>query len=100
MYLAKKNNNLNLPIYLSLFKKLAKGEALESKEEINKVLVEIKHISEGETDIFSARNDYYYLVSFLLSHGSQFLEKLDEKSIDATTYQEIAKLLDEGNVPA
>lgn len=100
MYLAKKTINSNLPIYLALFKRLATGVTLDTQEEINEVIKVTKHISLGESDIYSARNDYFYLVSYLLSNGKDFLKKLDEESIDQNTYSEIAKILAKGNVPA
>lgn len=99
MYLAKKNDNGNLPIYVSLFKRLAYGHEVESKSEIIDVLKETKRISTGEKDIYSARNDYYYLVSYLLSYGKEFLKDLDEENIDSSTFQEIVEILNGETAP-
>lgn len=100
MYLAKKNDNGNLPMYKSLFQRLADGETVESLSEIEAVLIDTKHIAAGEKDIYSARNDYFYLVSYLLSNGKEFLKNLDESSIGNSTYRQIADLLNKETNPA
>ncbi len=93
MYLAKQNENTNLSIYVSLFKRLVNGTETTYVDEVKEVIIDAKHISEGSKDIFSARNDYFQLVSFLLSNGKGFLESLDENSIDNSTYQSIIDIL-------
>lgn len=93
MYLAKKNIDTNLPIYVSLFRKLATGTNTEYKKEINSALLEAKAISCGEKEIFNARNDYFYLVSFLLTNAEEFLKNLDATKINNETYKKIGEIL-------
>lgn len=99
MYLAKSNNG-SLTLYATLFNKLAKGDEIDSKEEIIDVIKETKNILAGEKDIFTARSDYYSLMSFLLSNGQEFLNRLDEDRIDNETFKSIANILSKKSIPA
>lgn len=100
MYLAKKSDNGNLPMYISLFQRLANGEKVASLSEIKEVIIKAKHIADGVEDIYTARNDYFYLVSCLLSNGKEFLKKLDENEIGNSTFQGIVEILNKENIPA
>jgi len=93
VYFAKQSVDRNLPIYISIFKRLSEGDTFEGQREIDEVIVSTKKISVGSLDIYAARADYYFLVSLLLSNGKDFLAGFDGENIGVETYRGILGVL-------
>jgi len=96
MYFAKKTDSFQIPLYISLFQRLASGEQ-QQYEEIDEVIKEAKRVHKGELNIFSANNRYFFFVSFLSTNSGSFLDNLDENAISTNTYQKIAEILEENS---
>jgi len=93
MYLAEKRQSTNVPLYIPIFERLSAGKDLEQKTEINDVLKLAKKISIGQKEIFEAPNNYFYLITFLLTHGRSFLSEFDDKAISTVTYSRVRDIL-------
>lgn len=93
MYLAKQNDKSSLFIYVSLFNHLLKSENEALSKEVKDIILDAKQISDGKKDIFSAPDDYFQLVSYLLTEGKEFLADLDENSIDKETFEKVKEII-------
>src|SRR5690606_8466268 len=95
MYFAQSQAEFNTPLYVSIFNSLANGRGDSYKSEINSVLREAKQVFKGEKEIYSVRNDYYNLISLLVTKGNSLFSHLNESDISATDYQEVLEVLTE-----
>ena len=94
MYFAQQKNK-NLYIYVSLLRRLAEGKDTTSLEEMKEVILSAKHISEGDQDIYTARNDYFELISYLLSNSTKLLDPIVNNKITKITFENIANKLND-----
>lgn len=98
MYLAKRYEENGLSIYQSLFRRLIEDNNSDYAENIKNAIIDAKKISIGQLDIFSLKNEYFHLVSFLLENKKNFLADLNIDFIDKTTYTELVDLLENAPV--
>ncbi|MCR9171384.1 MAG: hypothetical protein NXI10_02755 [bacterium] len=93
MYFAQTRVDFNAPLYISMFNSLMEGRGDSYRSEIDSVLVEAKKVYNGEKEIYSISNDYFNLVSLLVSKGESLFADFNESEIKSSDYQGVLNVL-------
>jgi hypothetical protein len=63
------------------------------KEEVNKVIKEVKELSLGEKTIFSIDRSYFNIIQYLYESNPDFFKNIDLQSIRTSDYKFIEQTL-------
>lgn len=93
MFLADQNTDTHLTVYEVLFDRLANGQDVSSQKEIDEALKFAKKVYAQKASIYSAPSNYFYLITFLLSHGREVVSSFDVDEINSAVYSKVSKLI-------
>lgn len=94
MYLAQiSTSETQAPFYINILKNILVNNNIEDKKEIDFAIEEAKAIADGHKDIFSINNDYYFLVSTLLTRYKDKLRLLKSNNYNQSIYSDIIEIL-------
>lgn len=95
MYFAQTRVDFNTSLYISMFNSLVEGKGTSYRSEINSVLLDAKKVFEGEKEIYTISNDYFNLISLLVSKGDVLFSDFNESDINPSNYQGVLNALTE-----